>query len=50
MSSRNYEERGYILVLDLLTISYSSCVTHPRRSEIVGKSDHLRPIYLTTND
>ena len=42
MSSGNYEESGYILDVDLLTISYSSCVSYPRRSEIVGKSDQFK--------
>jgi hypothetical protein len=38
MSSKKYEESGYQLVLDLLTISYKSRVSYPRRSGSVGKS------------
>ena len=47
MSSRNDEESGYGLNLDLLTPSYESHVSyHLRRSGLVGKSNHLRPIHL----
>ena len=43
-----YEESGYSLDLDLLTnISYESHVSYPRRSGILRKHNHSRPIYLT---
>ena len=48
MSSNNHEESGYYLDLDLLTISYCSGVAYSRRSGLVGKSNHLTPIYLTS--
>ena len=46
MSSKNYEESGYDLDLDLVIISYQLCVSCPGRNGIVGKGDHVRPIYL----
>lgn len=46
MSFGNYEESGYDLVLDMLTVLYRSCVSCPRRSGLVVKSNHLRPICL----
>ena len=46
-SSKNYEESGGGLNINLLTISHSSHVPYPRRSELVGKNNHSRPIYLT---
>ena len=46
MSSKKYEACGYSLDLDLLTILYQLCVSCPKRSGLVGRSNHLRPIYL----
>ena len=46
MSFEYREESGYNLGLDLLTILLSLHVSHPRRSGLVGKTNHLRPIYL----
>ena len=34
--------------LDLSTILYQSRVLYPWRSELVGQSNHLRPIYTET--
>lgn len=36
-SSETYEESGYALNLELLTISYQSSVPYPRRSGPIGK-------------
>ena len=46
MSSKHYQESGYGLGLDLLTILQWSCFQYPRRSQLVGKSNHLRRTYL----
>jgi hypothetical protein len=35
ISSINYEEGGYALDLDLLSILYEVCVSHHRRSGLV---------------
>ena len=40
MSSKDLDESGYNLDLDLLTISYYSYVSYHRRSRLVGKSNH----------
>ena len=48
MSSKNYEEISYSLDLDLLTLSYKSCVSYPTRRGLVRKSNNLRPIYLSS--
>lgn len=37
MSSGNHEESGYNQDLDLLNISYESCVSYSKRSGLVGK-------------
>ena len=50
MTSENHEESGYGLDLDQLTISYWLRVSYPRRSGLVGNSNHLRPIYLKLED
>ena len=47
MNSKSYEESEYGLDLDLLTISYQLQISYPRRSGLVEKNSHLRPIYLT---
>ena len=36
--SKNYEESGYNLDVDLLTILYQSCVSYAKRSELLGKT------------
>ena len=47
MSFEDYEESGYNgLGMDFLIITYKSCVLYPRRSGLVGRSNHLRPTYL----
>ena len=46
MSSKICEESGYYLNLEFVAISYQSHVSYPRRSGLVGNSNHLRPIYL----
>ena len=46
MSFNNYEDSGYDLDLDVLIISYYLCVSYNGRSGLVGKSIHLRSIYL----
>ena len=46
ISSHNYNESGYGLALDLLPIHSKSRVAYPRRSELVRKSNHLKPIYV----
>ena len=47
MNSKIYEKSGYNLNLDLLTLSYCSLVSYPRRSELASqRSNHLRPFYL----
>ena len=61
MSSKNHEESGYDLILDLLTISFIliACFTSYQKGGLVGnknsgflfflfimKGDHLRPIYV----
>ena len=45
-SGEIYEESGYGLDLDLLIILYYTRASFPRRSGLVGKSNHWRPIYL----
>jgi hypothetical protein len=40
------EESDYGLEVDLLTVLFLSHVSYPRRSGLVEKSNHLRPIYL----
>ena len=45
MSSKKYKGSGYALDLDLLTVSYYSCVSYPR-SGLVGRGNHLRPTYI----
>ena len=45
MSSINYEDSGYGLNLDLVTILYQSHVSYPRISG-VAMENHSRPIYL----
>jgi hypothetical protein len=45
MSFKYYEEGSDDLDLDVLTIAYYSHVSHPRRSGMVGKINHLRAIY-----
>jgi hypothetical protein len=47
MSFKKHEESRYALDLDLLSILYSSLVSCPRRSGLVGYRNHLKPIYLT---
>ena len=47
MSSKNYDESGYNLISDLLTIFCSLRVSYPRRSGLVGKGNHSTPIYLS---
>ena len=42
--SKNYEESGYTFDLDLLSILYQLCVLYPKKSGIVGESNHIRPI------
>ena len=42
MSSKNHEESGDGLELDLPTISYYSHVPYLRRSDLVRKSNNLR--------
>ena len=37
MNSRNYEESGYDLNLNLVIVLYKSCASYPRRSGLVGK-------------
>ena len=46
MSSINYMKSGFGLDLEFLTILYQLCVSYPRRSGLVGRSNDLRPIYL----
>ena len=46
MSSVNYDESGYCLHLDLLTMLYLSRVSHTRRSGLVGKNKDVFKIYL----
>jgi hypothetical protein len=48
-SSANYGESGNGFNLDLLTILYYLRVSRPRRSEVVLKSNHLRPISTSTS-
>ena len=48
MSSKNHEESGYGLDLDLLTITYQLRVSYPRRSGLVKMGNQLRPIYLNS--
>ena len=43
---KKFRKVGYSLNLDLLSISYYSCVLYPRRRGLGIKSHHLRPIYL----
>ena len=45
MSSKNYEGSDFSFDWNLLTISYYSRVSYPRRSGPLGKSNHLKPIY-----
>ena len=46
ISSKNEEESGYGLYLDLLTSSHESHVSHPKTIGLFEKkTDHLRPIY-----
>ena len=45
--SIHHEESGFNLHLDLPTVSCSSCVSYPRRSGQIGKSNHLGPIYIS---
>ena len=47
MSSKKNDESGYDLDLDLLTISYYSHVSYPKRSGLLGKNNHLRHMYRT---
>ena len=47
MSSKNHEDSGYNLDFNLLTILYLSRIPYPRSGGLVGKSNHLRPIYLS---
>jgi hypothetical protein len=46
MNSLNYTKSGYGFDLEGLTILYQLCVSYPRRSGLVEKSNDLRPIYL----
>ena len=46
VSSQNHEESGYGLFLDLLNLLYQLRISHPRRSGLDRKYNHLRPIYL----
>ena len=46
MSSKTYEESGYIFDLDPLTILYKSNVLYLTRVGSVETSNHLRLIYL----
>ena len=41
-----YEETGYNFTLDLLTILYQLRNSYPKRSGLVGESNHIRPIYF----
>jgi hypothetical protein len=49
MISKNVEECGHCVHSDLLTILYYSLVSYPKKSGLVRKSTHTRPIYLITN-
>ena len=46
MRSGNHKEHGDALDLGLLTIWYRMCVSYPRRSGLVGRNGHSRPMYL----
>ena len=46
-SSEDFEESGYGLNVDVLTVSHWSRVSNPRRSGLVDKSNHWKPIYLS---
>ena len=49
--SKNYEESGHGPGMDLLTITYELRVLNPyTRSGLIGKCNHLRPIYLRNDD
>lgn len=45
-SSKDHKESGYGLDSRFLTISCRSCDSYPTRSGRVGKTNHLRPIYI----
>ena len=45
VSSKIYHKNGDMHNLDMLTILCKSHVSYPRRSGVVGKSNHLRPIH-----
>ena len=42
MSSKNYEESGYNLDVDLLTISFQLCVSYAKRSELLGQTKTIK--------
>ena len=46
MSSKNYEESGYGLDLDMQTISYLLCVAYSKTSGLFGETYLLRHVYL----
>ena len=48
MSSKHYEESGYGLNLDLLTILYWLLDSYLRRSALVKIGNNIRPICLMT--
>lgn len=47
MRSKNDEENGYGIGLNLLIILYKSRISYPRRSECRGKSACFRPPHLS---
>jgi hypothetical protein len=44
MGSKNYEESGYGLDLDVLTISYKSCISDHKRSGLGGEEEEEETI------
>lgn len=50
MSSKNNEENGYGLDLDLLTVLHKLCDSYHTRSGCGEESAHLRHVYLEPNE